>query len=126
METAPDYHRFWRLTAEALNFPKGESVEFDHGLGQTIARTFEAYHRFKTTQYATFATGTAAWISLAFGPVGWVLAGSLATIAGTMGVKQNNANGYRTMPLAEQVETLAKAGFRLVSNDGISICLRRE
>ncbi|HYI12945.1 MAG TPA: hypothetical protein VEK57_28115 [Thermoanaerobaculia bacterium] len=114
------------LADNASLHPKGTTIRIDGDLAQTIARTFEAYHRYRSTTFTTAGVGAAAMIGLAFGPAGWIAVGALATFLGTIGAKVNNDNSFKSVPFSREVDAIARAGFKVSRNESSYILLARE
>ncbi len=124
IETDAQLARLQRSCREHL---PGTEIEVVGELSQRLSKGFNAYHKYRSAQWAAGGTTAAAIGGLWFGPVGWLVsAGSTVAMLVAARRKDEAEKAFRAVPLAEVAETLARAGFAVVWNDGRAITLRRS
>ena len=102
-------------------------VQVQGEISQNVSKAYNAYHKTMGQTHRSVAAGTTAAVALCFGPVGWLYAG-----AATLGMLTSIAYGkrgkeaYAAVPLAYEVECLARSGYELVANDGSTVTLHRS
>lgn len=104
----------------------GTEIEVVGELSQRLSKGFNAYHKYRGAQWVSGAATAGAISGIWFGPPGWLVsAGSAVAMLVAAQRKKEAERAFRAVPLAEVAETLARAGFSVVWNDGRRITLKK-